>query len=94
MWFAGMTGFKTIYVFDVAHPRTLHANDFLELIPNAFEVGNGNVRSAVFLKTYEYVITVAPPKGHRPDETTISRTFYGFTGQTMQDAVERLVLSL
>ena len=42
MWFAGMTVFRAVYVFDLENTITLHASSFLHMLPKASDVENGN----------------------------------------------------
>jgi hypothetical protein len=58
MWFAGMTQFKAVYVFEYQNPRSLHAKEFIHLLPEATEVGDGNARSLNFLRYYNTLVTV------------------------------------
>ena len=90
MWFAGMTRFKAVYVFDYENPLCLHAKEFMHLLPDAAEVDNGNVRSLNFPRFYKHVVTVEPPEGIDSATSKMSRMFYGFNGDTMEDAVQRL----
>tara|TARA_B100001175_G_scaffold316282_1_gene329800 strand:+ start:1348 stop:1719 length:372 start_codon:yes stop_codon:yes gene_type:complete len=89
-WFAGMTQFKAVYVFEYQNPRSLHAKEFIHLLPDATEVGDGNVRSLNFPRFYKHVVTVEAPEAIDPATTKKSRTFYGFHGETMQDVVQKL----
>ena len=94
MWFAGMTRFKAVYVFDYNNSISLPANDFIHLIPGAFEIGHGNVRSRTFPRFYAIVVEVAAPVDVDATSTKMSRTFYGFDGNTKKDAIQLLVTSL
>jgi hypothetical protein len=90
MWFAGMTRFNAVYVFDFNDPRIMHAKDFVHLLQDAREFGEGNVRSLNFARFYKHIVTVEAPEGIDPATTIQSRTFYGFYGETMHDAVQKL----
>lgn len=90
MWFAGMTQFKAVYVFEYQNPHSLHAKEFIHLLPEATEVGDGNALSLSFLRYYDTLVTVAAPEGIDPATTKKSRTFYGFNGDTMEDVLQKL----
>lgn len=90
MWFAGMTRFRAVYVFEYQNPYSLHAKQFIHLLPEATEVGDGNVRSLNFLRYYNTLVTVEAPEGIDPTTTKKSRTFYGFDGDTMEDVLHKL----
>ena len=62
MWFAGMTQFKAVYVFEYQNPRSLHAKEFIHLLPEGID----------------------------PATSKMSRTFYGFNGDTMEDVLQKL----
>ena len=95
MWFAGMTVFKAVYVFDYENPISLPAHEFIdELLPFATEVGDGNVRSSKFPRFFGKSVEVAAPEGIDPLTTKKSRTFFGFDGDTMEDALHKLHDSL
>jgi len=89
MWFAGMTAFRAVYVLDLETPITLHASSFLHMLPNVYEVGNGNVRSQNYLSRYDTCIEVDAPGVN--STAMLSRTMYGFTGESMEDAIAKLV---
>ena len=94
MWFAGMTNFRAVYVFNSEDHTSLHAREFLHLLPGAVEIGDGNVRSRTFLKSYECVVTVAAPEGVDEHKTLLSRIFFGFQGETKEAAIGMLRESL
>ena len=90
MWFAGMTQFKAVYVFDYENPRSLHAKELIHLLPEATEVGDGNVRSLNFLRFFKTLVTIEAPESIDPTTSKKSRTFYGFNGDTMEDDLQKL----
>jgi hypothetical protein len=90
MWFAGVTQFKAVYVFDYENPYSLHAKEFIHLLPDVTEVGKGNVRCLNFPRFYNDVVTIQAPEGIDPTTSKMSRTFYGFNGDTMEDVVQKL----
>lgn len=89
-----MTEFRAVYVFDYNQPYVVPAHQFIHLMPGAFEVNNGNARSPTFPEFHTTVVTVAAPKNTDPMSTMKSRTFYGFQGLTMVDAIRQLVAFL
>jgi hypothetical protein len=89
MWFAGMTQFRAVYVFEY-QTRSLHAREFIHLLPEATEVGDGNVRSLNFTRYYKTVVTIEALEGIDPTTTRKSRTLYGFNGDTMKDVLQKL----
>jgi hypothetical protein len=90
MWFAGMTEHKAVYVFNWCDKVILHAKEFVHLIPGAFEINDGNVRSNTSIRRFSAVVHVLPQ-----DSSSLmlpkSCIWYGFNGSTMEDAIQQLV---
>jgi hypothetical protein len=79
-----------MYVFDMNNPVSLHGREFVHLMPGrATIIDNGNVRVSTFPMGCDITLVVAKPEG--TDHCgNLSRTFHGFFGATMEEAIHKL----
>lgn len=79
-----------MYVFDTNHPVSLHGKEFVHLMANKTTLlDNGNVRVSSLPTRCDTTIVVAAPED-TDSCGKLSRTFHGFCGATMADAIHKL----
>jgi hypothetical protein len=96
MWFAGVNGFNTVFIFQVDNPIFLPYTEFLSLFPTDRKIllsdtGHMKITPKYYGKDiYQIVSTNFPHSNLGPK----NRVLYGFKAPNMKDAVNLLINSI
>jgi hypothetical protein len=97
MWFAGVNGFNTVFIFQIDKPVFLPHKEFISLFPTDRKIllsDTGHMKIVPkYLGKYIYEI-VSTDFPHSTQLGPKNRILYGFNALNMKDAVNLLVNSI